>query len=480
MSDNVFQSKEFKDNLHKYEAARKAGSSIYLDPDELTDIAEYYHLHGKLNDALEVISTAMEMFPGATQPLAFRARAAILMGGTAEEAMSYANMIENKNDLDYYYIIAEIMIADNRTDDAEDYLEQMENQVDDEDLEDYYLDVATLFADYDTFNLAQAWLDKCEDDQEEDYIELQGRIALSRNEFEDAARIYNRLIDIDPYQVSYWNGLASAQYIASKLDDSIESSDFALAIEPDNADALLNKANCLTMLNHLEEALRLYQRYQQLQPKSEVADMGIAAIYMGKGELVKSLKHWLAAEKLCQPKSTNGIDICRNICLIYASLGQFDDALSYIEKIQHFVSFKPSEADVLHGYILLIGNQQQQAKQLFDKALEETPDTEKDNTLYFIAYSYLDCNYMQEAHQLFRQLTQSSKAKDFPDLWAYLVRTDYELGLQEEFLEDLKNATEKSPYGTIRELAEFFPSGLPIKEFLKYAANHPINKKRKQ
>ena len=135
---------------------------------------------------------------------------------------------------------------------------------------------------------------------------------------------------------------------------------------------------------------------------------------------------------------------------------------------------------MLHGYILLIGNQQQQAKQLFDKALEETPDTEKDNTLYFIAYSYLDCNYMQEAHQLFRQLTQSSKAKDFPDLWAYLVRTDYELGLQEEFLEDLKNATEKSPYGTIRELAEFFPSGLPIKEFLKYAANHPINKKRKQ
>lgn len=64
MSDNVFQSKEFKDNLHKYEATRKAGSSIYLDPDELTDIAEYYHLHGKLNDALEVISTAMEMFPG--------------------------------------------------------------------------------------------------------------------------------------------------------------------------------------------------------------------------------------------------------------------------------------------------------------------------------------------------------------------------------------------------------------------------------
>ena len=51
--------------------------------------------------------------------------------------------------------------------------------------------------------------------------------------------------------------------------------------------------------------------------------------------------------------------------------------------------------------------------------------------------------------------------------------------MQQEFLADLKKATEKSPFGTQRELADFFPSDLPIKQFCDYAANHPISKKKK-
>ena len=221
MSDNIFQSKAFKNKLHKYESARLSGDSFYLEPDELTDIAEYYHLHGRLDDALEAIDTAIEMFPGSTEPLAFKARAAILMGKDAAEAMRYANMIADKHDLDYYYIVAEIMIADGRMDDAESYLEEKEKIVDEDDLTDYYLDVSTLFADYDAFGLAQRWLDKCEDDDEDDYIELQARIALSKSDTATAKRLYNDLIDRDPYQVAYWNGLASAQYMASEINDRL-------------------------------------------------------------------------------------------------------------------------------------------------------------------------------------------------------------------------------------------------------------------
>ena len=72
--DNYFSSKEFLDNVRIYEEARKAGHSVYLEPDVLTDIAEYYHQKGKQEDAQQALDTAVEMFPGAIAPLVFRAR----------------------------------------------------------------------------------------------------------------------------------------------------------------------------------------------------------------------------------------------------------------------------------------------------------------------------------------------------------------------------------------------------------------------
>ena len=119
MSDNIFFSKEFKENLHKYEEARKNGSSIFLEPGQFTDIAEYYHLHGDLKTALKVIDDALNIFPGATEPLAFKARVSILVNHDVDKAMGCVAMIADKQDLEYFYIVAEIMIVDNRVKDAE-------------------------------------------------------------------------------------------------------------------------------------------------------------------------------------------------------------------------------------------------------------------------------------------------------------------------------------------------------------------------
>lgn len=476
MSDNTFQKKEFKENLRKYEAALQEGSSVYLEPDELTDIAEYYHLHGRLADALDAIDLAIQMFPGATEPLAFRARVAILLGHNAEEAMRYANMIEDKHDLDYYYIVAEILVADGHVGDAERYLENKEKDVDEEDLDDYYLDVATLFADYDFYDLAEQWTALCEDTEEDDYKELQGRIALSKGECKKAQKIFNQLIDKDAYNASYWNLLASAQYLDNDVSKSLESTDFALAIDPEDTEALLNKANCLTMLGNYNEGLECYSHYKRLQPQSEAGDMGIAAILMAEEKYEDSLKHWRAAEKLCAPQSMNRVDIYRNECFVYATLNQFDKSFEYVDKLESLANGSTPDTLVLRGYLHLLTNAADKAKEYFKKAYLATAGPEKDNTLWYIAYCYFDCNYMQQAHDILRTLTDSKNSKSFPDLWAYLVRTDYELGLQDEFLADLKKATERNPYGIQRELSDIFPKGMAARDFYNYAINHPFKK----
>lgn len=477
MSDNTFQTKEFKENLHKYEVARQQGNSVYLEPEEFTDIAEYYHLHGRLADALDAINLALEIFPGATEPLAFRARVAILLGHNAEEAMQYANMIADKHDLEYYYIVAEILIADGHIDDAEHYLEKKEKEVDDDDLEDYYLDVATLFADYDVYHYAEQWLSFCQDTEENDYLELKGRIATSKGNYKQAQGIFNQLLDKDAYHTGYWNMLATTQYLENDVSKSLESSEFALAIDPDDLDALLNKANCLTMLGNFDEGMKYYQHYKRLQPQSEAGDMGIAAILMAQEKYEDSLRHWKSAEKLCPKQSLNCLDIYRNECFIYATINQLDDAFKCVDKLEQQAGASTPDTLVLRGYLHLLGGDEQDARNDFDNAYDKTPEEEKDNTLWFIAYCYFDANNMEEAHKLFRMLTESKSSKRFPDLWAYLVRTDYELGLQEEFLDDLKKATERNPYGIQRELSDIFPKGMSARDFYNYAINHPIKKR---
>ena len=37
-----FETPEFKDILERYETAHRAGLGIYMEADELTDVAEYY------------------------------------------------------------------------------------------------------------------------------------------------------------------------------------------------------------------------------------------------------------------------------------------------------------------------------------------------------------------------------------------------------------------------------------------------------
>lgn len=158
MNDNIFHTKAFKENLRHYEEALQNGAPIYLEPEEFTDIAEYYHLHGNLSKGIEAADKALAIFPGATEPLAFKARVAILIDHDADKAMAIAGTISDKQDLEYIYIMAEIMLADNRTSEADDYLKAQERTISDEELDDYYLDVASLFADYEVYDLAAQWL----------------------------------------------------------------------------------------------------------------------------------------------------------------------------------------------------------------------------------------------------------------------------------------------------------------------------------
>jgi tetratricopeptide (TPR) repeat protein len=70
--DKYFDSKEFRDLLSEYEQATESGSPVFLDADELAEIADYYQMTGLPDKADKAINLALSLSPGAIAPLSYK------------------------------------------------------------------------------------------------------------------------------------------------------------------------------------------------------------------------------------------------------------------------------------------------------------------------------------------------------------------------------------------------------------------------
>ena len=88
-----FKSEGFLNLLKQYEASVESGQPIYMDADDLADIADYYQYNGRLDDADTAINLALEYNPDAVGPLLYKAREA-LSRKDFDTARAYAERIQ--------------------------------------------------------------------------------------------------------------------------------------------------------------------------------------------------------------------------------------------------------------------------------------------------------------------------------------------------------------------------------------------------
>ena len=472
LHDQYYESKEFKEILRKYEDARESGESIYLDPDELTDIAEYYHILGNVNHAIEVIDEAINMFPGSVSPLSFRARVALLKEDNPQKANEFAEQIDDKSDLEYFYIKAEIMIVENKIDEADEFLEAQYEDMNDEDRADFVIDVATLFADYDALEKAQKWLMRSDETDELDYQELKGRIALAKGNYEESERIFNKLIDKDPYSSPYWNHLASTQLMRNNIRDAIQSSEFSIAINPKDEEAILNKANALLSLGNYEEAYKYFQRYSELCPTEDCGQLFQGISMLNMGNLEKGIEHLKNAEKLMKADSPSQYEIYQELAFALSRKGELQEALDYANKLYHLEGiFDRNEALVLRGHLFMENGQMEEAQKCFSKAINDSNGSPK--VFLRIAISTYDNGYYKSAYRMLKTLRRVTDA-DYNEGYSYMALCCQALGLTDEFLENVKTACEVNPQEARIVLGELFPTELEPQDYYHYLlSNNP-------
>lgn len=469
MYDNYFESEEFQDNLGRYEEFCQQGTPVYLDSEALTDIAEYYHSQGRSRQALDVVDYALSMFQGATAPLVFKARMALLNGEDAMEAERIADQITDKSDLDYYYIKGEIMVADGRPAAAHHYLEECATSVDDEDYPDYVLDVATIFADYEQMEYAQEWLAKSEEKNLPDYRELLGRIYLGTGRYEESEKIFNGLIDENPFSPQYWNELASAQFMQNHYNECITSSEYAIAINPRDEDALLNKANGLLNLENYEDAWHYYQLYTQVSANKDVGELYQGVSLLNMNRVQEAVIHMKKAENHLTPHSTCAVELYQELAFGLSRLGHTEEALRYVDKTDPLLC-DHQEMLVLRGHIVLECHRVEEANHYFLEALSQSKYAP--NIILRVAISLYDNNYVEEAYDMFSALANIVDG-NWTSGFSYLAACARELGKFDEYLEALREAVRRNPQEARVVLSDQFPEGMAPDDYYQYAKNNP-------
>ena len=466
IDEEYFKSEEFQELLESYEASINAGSNPFMDADDLVDLADYYEWQGFDEKAEAAIDHALELYPTSTLPNVFKARKALSEGDFAQ-AEFYRDEIENHDDPDYQYLVAEIMIAQGDIDNADHYLREYSKSVEPDEYEDFVRDCANLYIDYNQSEKAYEWMLRSRGDESDDFKELMARTLFGLGKYKDSQRIFNELIDHHPFSIHYWNALASAQFMNEEYSNAITSSEYAIAIDPNDPDAVSSKASGLFRLGNYEEALKYFKRYSELVPDDEFGFMhqGVCLVNMVRhDEALPILRMALAVA----PKDSPFLaQIYQELAFCYSAQHQVKQALEMLDKTET-QDCDHVDMMVVRGHILLQNNKIAEAEEAFKQAIMKSENSPA--ILLRIIVSLYDNRYLHACYQMLLKFFQlvHDYYPEFKSGNAYMALCCYDLGYHKEFLKYLQMAVEQDPKEAFSVLGCLFPEGTPVSDYVTY------------
>lgn len=469
--DAYFNSEEFKAILQQYEESVKVGQPIYMDADDLADIADYYHFEDRIEEANEAINLALQFNPTAVGPLLYKAREALSLQDF-EKAREYAERIETLDSLEYLYLKCEILICEGKVEEADDIFREHFKEVPADEYIDYVYDVANLYSEYQQHNKAFEWMARSKGDDSDDFKELMARTLFGLGKYKDSERIFSELIDRNPFSNRYWYSLASAQFMNEDYNASVTSSEYAIAIAPDDADSILAKANGLFRLENYEEALSYYERYNRIIEDDEFSYLHQGTCLVNLGRYSEAIASLEKAEEVAPEDSLCLPEIYQEFAFAYNELKQPDTALYYIDKTRS-LDCDHVEMDLIKAHILLSDQRIEEAEKMFKKAIANSDNAYK--TMLRIMVSLYDNRYVKASYHLFKKFFKHID-NNWKEGFSYMALCCYDLKKYDEFIDYLRISVEKNPREAKLVLGPLFPTGMQVNEYESYITNQLKNK----
>ena len=465
--DDYLDSKEFRQLLASYEEAVDSGQPIFMDAEELSEIADYYQMMNRMDKANDAIDLALKLSPGSIAPLTYKIHEA-LFNDQPEEAERYLDMIIDRTESDYIYDKGEIMLHRGQIDKAHDYFLGERRKVPEDELDDFTLDIASIFHDYRFYDHESLWLKKVRDKDTIAYKEQLAANLMSLEHYEESMALYNQLIDANAFNHTYWNALATIQFMLKDYAGAVQSSEYSIAIDSDDHEALIIKANALYELGNYDEALVFYRRYMDLLDYNELALLQMANCLTSLRRSDEALSTLQKAEQVSPPNSPYLQDILMELVFTYCDLKDYGQALAAIERFP-LKDSDPVLVNLVKGHVMLAQGHVVEAASLFQAAVNQS-DNPQATTLRIIT-SALENKYTKTAYDLFVKFFQTVP-EDYPEGYAYMARCCYELKRIDEFLVYLKKGCEINPDECKSVLGYLFPADVEPAHYYEYIKNN--------
>ena len=462
-----FDSEDFREILNKYEESAKSGHPIYMDADDLADIADYYQYNGHPEEAETAIDLALSYNPQAVGPLLYKAREALTLRDY-DTAREYASRIQAADALESLFLKGEILISEGKEEEADAlYRQYMKEEVMTDELMDYVYDVANIFSEYGLHDKSFEWMCRSRGDNSDEFKELMARTLFGLGKYKDSERIFNELLDHDPYSTRYWNALASVQFMQEDYNSAITSSEYAIAIDPNDAESLLSKANSLYNLENFETALSYFQKYSEKMPNDEFGFLHQGTCLINLSRFEDAISVLEKAEEVASPESQYMADIFQELAFAYSELHQPDTAIYYLDKTDN-LDCDHINTQIIRGHVYLANKRQKEAESTFRKALVDSGNSPK--VMLRIIVSLYDNQYLRSSYMLLKNFFKYMD-DDWKDGYAYMALCCLDMKKDDEFLHYLKLACEKNPKEARTVLGSYFPKGTEPKDYYDYMIN---------
>jgi tetratricopeptide (TPR) repeat protein len=508
---NFFETNEFKQVLSRYEQSRREGNSCYLDSDDFIDISDYYLDLDKPLDSLDAVNEGIRLHPNDELLISVKAGVLIYLH-QFEEAGQLVENLDPANNHDVKYLQAQLKYAveedvegadalfhewlrdvenewqygENHSrnfsteDDSED---DFEEPISDEDAERElrsayihvmmsYMELSNIDADKQIREWVESYFNRFSDfgEYESDYAVADIVRECNFSDFTETA--YTRLLDYNPYLDNGWLVLAMAQNMQGKYEESLNSLDFALAINPNDETSLVAKAHCFYSLGNYQKALEVFLKVRKMNNASPAADQYIAFCYSAMGDKKNALLYLDSARqylKFYKGSNAQKAYTMSEIADGYFTCGAYEDAKPLAEKA-HKLDRSRMEYVQLLGNIYLGLNDLKHALSNFIHYINNSENTAA--AMLYVAQRFLAFDYAELASELLKcVLKYDEKKDDFPQknsALAYMSLAKFRNGELEEAFDFLQQACEKDADSVKKLYANYLPDSVLPQDYFDY------------
>ena len=460
---SFFENPEFQELLERYERSLEEGESLYMDAEDLTDIAEYYMMHAEEEKADACISLAVELHPDAIDPQVFMARQQLFHGNLAA-AYGILFSISDQEDREVVFLHTELLLKEKKFQEADSVLKDCLERIED-DRDAFMYDAADILCEYDAAEESLVWALKLQrefpDYPDTNMLLVDIYIKLTR--YDEARQEAEKLLDKDAFNEAAWMVVSETYAFQEKCEESLEATEFVLAINEKHPEAMLARASNLFYLNRIEESHRQYVTYLESYPDEPMVLYldGICLANLERHE--EACETLLRARDLCHEGAPEPVNIHLQLSFVLSKLHRVDEALSYLSACHDFPEPEvPIDYNLVRGHILLENERYEEAEACFDVAIKTSANPY--DTLLLIGITMGETGHYTKAADIFQSLHDSAMEDAEVKTSPYLAYCHLFLNNRELYLQFLKEAARLNPNTTQFLFSQFYP-GIPVSEY---------------